>query len=300
MERVSSAGLGQALLRSAMTVQAKLAEKQGANASGLKSETYAGLGADAARLMTMENALAGLQARSSTTQIALDRTETMHQAVGDMTDLLTSMRTTLSQLSSQSTDQVDYNQIGADMLTDLAALMNTQADGRYLFAGGATTTQPVDTTLLTTPTNPSVADDGYYLGDDVTQSVKVSDQSCIEYGVTAGETGFEKALRAANILANLDPATPDEDATSEAYDLATEAMDQLLAAQGRLSVNAGRLENAMAQQDTGISLLSERISDAKGVDVAQVTVEISQYQTTLEASYAALGKLNSLKLTDYL
>ncbi|MBR9971469.1 flagellin [Magnetospirillum sulfuroxidans] len=300
MERVSTAGLGQALLRSAMNVQAKLAEKQTANSSGLKAETYAGLGAGAARLVSMETSLAQLQARSDTAQTALDRTEAMYAAVDSMVDLTTSMRTTLSGLSTNSSSEVDYNQIGKNMLTDLENLMNLQVDGRYLFSGSATTSVPVDTTLLTAPTTPSVADTSYYLGDDVVQSVKVSDQTGIDYGVTASESGFEKALRAANILANLDTSDLDEDAVSEAYDLATAALDELLASQGRLSVNAGRLENYQAQQDTSISLLSDRISDAKAVDVAQTTVEISQYQTTLQASYAALGKLNGLSLVDYL
>jgi len=299
MERVSTAGLGQALLRSAMTVQARLAEKQTAQSSGLTEETYAAMGSGAGKLISMESQLADLQGRADTTQTALDRAEAMSDAVGSMVDLMSDLRSTLSEMSTQSSDAVDYNQVGQTLLEDLANLMNLQVDGRYLFGGGQTTSAPVDISLLTPQTTlPTTADTAYYLGDDAVQSVKVTDSASVDYGVNANESGFEKALRAANMLANID--STDEDAIAEAYDLATQAMDELLAAQGRLGVNANRLESWSQRQDTAASLMSERISDVKAVDTAQVAVEISQYETTLEASYAVLGKLNSLRLLDYL
>jgi len=299
MERVSSWGLSQSLLRSTMATQARLAEKQTASASGLKGESYADLSADSARLISLETSLTRLQTRSDNTQTALDRAEAMHSAVGSMVDLAGDLRTTLSQLLSQTDDTVDYNAVGQGLLNDLADLMNLQMDGRYLFGGGRTTSAPVDTSLLAVPTTPSSADNGYYLGDGVTQSVEVSDQSAIDYGVAANESGFEKILRAANILANADATDLDEDAVTEAYDLATEALDDLLAVQGRLSVNASRLEAFGERQDTAMSLLSERVSDVKSVDVAAVTVEISQLQSVLEASYSALSKISALSLTDF-
>ncbi|MBI2242051.1 MAG: flagellin [Magnetospirillum gryphiswaldense] len=299
MERVSTAGLGQALLRSAMTVQARLAEKQSAQSSGLTQETYAAMGSSAGKLISMESQLSTLQGRSDSTQTALDRAQSMSDAVGSMVDLMSDLRSTLSSMTTQTSDSVDYNQVGQTLLEDLATLMNLQVDGRYLFGGGETTAAPVDVSLLTVQTtSPTTADTAYYLGDDAVQSVKVTDTATVDYGVNANESGFEKALRAANMLANIDAG--DEDAIAEAYDLATEAMDELLAAQGRLGVNAGRLESWLERQDTAASLMSERISDVKAVDTAQVAVEISQYETTLEASYAVLGKLNGLHLLDYL
>lgn len=298
MERVSTAGLGQALLRSAMTVQARLAEKQTAQSSGLTEETYAALGSGAGKLISLESQLSTLRSRADTTQTALDRVESMSAAVGSMVELMSELRSTLSGMSSQSSTSVDYNQLGQTMLEDLATLMNLQVDGRYLFGGGQTTAAPVDVSLLSVPTTPSTADNAYYQGDAAVQSVKVTDSASVDYGVNAGESGFEKALRAANMLANIDAS--DEDAIAEAYDLATQAMDELLAAQGRLGVNANRLESWQQRQDTAASLMSERVSAAKAVDVAQVAVEIAQYQTTLQASYTVLGKLNSLSLVNYL
>lgn len=298
MERVSSWGLSQALLQSTMATQARLAAKQGESASGLKGETYADLGASSSKLISMENALARQQTLADNTQTALDRVESMYSAVGSMVDLGDDLRSSLSQLLSASDDTVDYQEVGQGILDDLADLLNLQVDGRYLFAGGATTTAPVDVSKLAEPATPSSADTSYYLGDDAVQSVTVSDQSSIDYGVTASESGFEKLLRAANILANID--TSDDDAVTEAYDLATRGLDEVIAVQGRLSVNAGRLEAFAERQDTALSLLGDRISDVKSVDVAEVTVEVSQLQTILQASYSALSKVSSLSLVNFL
>ena len=302
MQRVSSAGLNETLMRSTLDAQSRLAEQQISSSSGLKAQTYVELGVgSSSRLMGMESTTTQLQARADNTQTALDRTESMYSAVGAMIDIVTDLRTTLSALSSdQASTSMDYPGYGQDAVDDLAAQMNLQMDGRYLFAGSLTTEAPVDTSLLATPDTPSSADTAYYLGDDVVQSVQVSDQTSVAYGVTADASGFEAALRTANILANIDSDDPDSDAVTEAYDLATEALEGLSALQGRLSTSAQRLESYQEVQSNAQSLLSDRISDAKDVDVGEVTVNISQYQNILEASYSALGKVSKLSLTEYL
>ncbi len=302
MERVSSYGLGQSLLASSMALQSRYASNLSKQASGLQAETYGELGAGAATLISLEGTTARLSTWAGTTQTALDRVQSMYSAVGDMADQMTALRTTLSAaLSAEgSGTSLDYYATGTALLEDLADLMNLRQDGRYLFAGSRTDTAPVDVGALTIPTSPSTADNAYYQGDGETASVRVSEQQTIGYGVVAGGTAFEKALRAANILANVVTEPLDTDAVKAAYDLATEALDGLLAVQSGLSITASRLENAKTSQDSRLSLSETMISDVKSVDVAELAVKVSQYQTQLEASYAALGKVGQLSLTKYL
>lgn len=298
--RVSTFGLGQAMLRSSLAVQSKYATASTQQASGLESSTYAGLGTKAAALLSTEAATAQLESWSSNTQTVLDRVQSMYSTVGDMVDLLTSFRSTLSAaLSSASTDTT-LNQDGSDLLSDLSDLMNLRMDGRYLFAGSNTDTAPVDTSALSTPSSPSSADTAYYTGDSEVASVRISSQQTIDYGVTASGSGFEKALRAANIAANLTTSPLDETSVQEAYDLATEALDALIATQSRLSSTASRLEEAQSRQSTALDLLDTVASNIKEVDTAAIAVKLSQYETQLEASYSALGKVSSLSLTKYL
>lgn len=300
VERVSTYGLGQSITQSSLALQSRYAAASTQQASSLVASSYGELGSKASSLISFETSAARLEAWSTTTQLANDRVQAMYSAVGDMVDQLTSLRTTLSAaLSSDGTD-VDLNASGETMLSDLADLMNLQQDGRYLFAGSSTNTAPVDVSTLTTPTTPSTADTSYYQGDSETASVRISEQQTIDYGVTASGSAFEEALRAANILANLTTSPVDETALTEAYDLATEALDGLLAVQSSLSINSSRLETAQTRQESALSLLETMTTDIKAVDTAEIAVKLSQYETQLEASYSVLGKISKLTLTDYL
>lgn len=300
VERVSTFGLSQTMLRSALAVQSNYSTASTQKASGLVAATYGELGGKAASLISAESSATQLATWQSNTQIANDRTQAMYSAVGSMVDQLTALRSTLTSAKSSSGTETDLNQVGTDLLADLAAQMNLRQDGRYLFAGSNTDTTPVDTSLLSAASVPSSADTAYYTGDSLVASVRVSGQQTISYGVTADGTGFEMALRAANILANMTTSPLDETALDEAYALATEAMDNLIAVQSGLSTVSERLETAMTRQTDALDLLDSMASDLKEVDVAAVTVKLSAYQTQLEASYSALGKVSELSLTKYL
>jgi flagellar hook-associated protein 3 FlgL len=304
MERVSTFGLGQTMLSSTLSLQSRLAKAELQNASGLKTSTYTALGAaDSSRLVSVEDALTKTKAWSSNTQTVLDRVEVMYNSVGSIADKMTSLRSTLSTAMSDTNSTTDYAALGDDLLDDLSGLMNVQVDGRYLFGGSRTDTAPVDVSLLTAA--PTTADTSYYQGDSSLASIRVSDDQTITYGVTADNSGFEKALRAANMLKDISSSATstssvDSSKVKAAYDLATDALKDLLKTQGGLSLSSSRLEAVKTTQDNAVTMLTDRVSDLKSVDVAEVSVTISQLQNTLEASYSALGKITSLSLVKYL
>ncbi|HTH18253.1 MAG TPA: flagellin [Magnetospirillum sp.] len=299
VERVSTFGLGQSLLRSSMTVQSNYATASSQKASGLVTDTYGGLGARASSLISTEATTAQLTTWQTDTQTADDRVQSMYSAVGNIIDQLSSFRSTLSAAKS-SDGSTDLNSTGSALMKDLADLMNLQQDGRYLFAGGNTRTAPVDTSTLAAATVPYTADTSYYTGNSDQASVRISAQQTITYGVSANSTAFEQALRAANVAANMTTSPMDQNAVNEAYNLATKAMDGLIATQSALSTTSKRLEAAKTRQTNALSLLDTMASDIKSADVAQVSVKLSQYDTQLQAAYSALAKVDSLSLVKYL
>lgn len=298
--RVSTFGMGQSVLRSALSVQAEYAAASMQKSSGLKTTTYGELGSQASSLISAEAASTQLTTWKANTSIANDRTQASLSAVDDMIDQLTKLRSTLSAVKSSSSSSIDLNQTGKDLLADLADQMNTRMDGRYLFAGSNTDTAPVDTSLLALPNSPSTADTSYYTGDTEQASVRISSQQTISYGVTANGSAFEKALRSANILANMNTAPIDQSTIDEVYNLATQALDGMIAVQSSLANSQSRLEGAESRQTASLDLLDSVASDIKEVDVASVSVKLSQYETQLQASYSALGSLSKFSLTNYL
>lgn len=298
--RVSTFGMGQTVLRSALSVQSDYATASMQKSSGLKATTYGELGSQASSLISAEGAATQLTTWKANTAIANDRTQASLSAVDDMIDQLTKLRSTLSAVKSSSSSSIDLNQTGKDLLADLADQMNTRLDGRYLFAGSNTDTAPVDTALLALPTSPSTADTSYYTGDTEQASVRISSQQTISYGVTANGSAFEKALRSANILANMNTAPIDQSTIDEVYNLATEALDGMIAVQSSLANSQSRLEGAESRQTASLDLLDSVASDIKEVDVASVSLKLTQYETQLQASYSALGSLSKFSLTNYL
>lgn len=299
--RVSSFGLGQTMLRSALSVQSDTATLSTQKSSGLKGSSYGDLGAKASSLISTESTTSQITTWQSNTKTANDRTQSMYAAVGGMIDQLSALRSTLSAAkSSTAGSTADLNQTGQDLMSDLADLMNTRQNGRYLFAGGNTGTAPADTSKLTAATVPSSPDTAYYTGDSDVASVRISSQQTIGYGVTANGSAFEKALRAGNVLANMTTSPVDQNAVDEAYTLATAAIDGLIAQQSALSTSSKRLVAAETRQTRALELLDAVASDLKEVDIASVSVKLSEYETQLEASYSALGGLKKFSLTNYL
>jgi len=119
-------------------------------------------------------------------------------------------------------------------------------------------------------------------------------------GVCAPTNGCVQALRSLSLVANiatdpLDPVTLDE-----ASDLLLDALDAVLAVQSRLSLDAGSMEDAVANQEDYIEFARSLVSDLTEVDVAEVAARLSSYQAQLQASYASLAKIQGLNLWDYL
>lgn len=299
--RVSTFGLGSTMMNAALNVQSKYAEAATQKASGLVAATYGELGADAASLLSTEDMVTQMKAWKGNTETTKSRVQSMYSAVGNMIKLLTSFRSKLSAAKSDTGNAAILNQAGRDLMSDLANQMNLDVNGRYLFAGSNTRTPPVDIDKLAVPaSSPSTTDTSYYTGDDERAVVRISSQQTIAYGVSADSDGFEKALRAANVAAHLASPPLDTAALDEAYELATKALEALIATQGGLSDVSSRLEGAVKAQILSLDLMNSIASDIKGVDIAQVAVRLSLYDAQLQASYSALGKVTQLNLAKYL
>lgn len=301
MERVSTFGLGQAMIQSALSVQSRFATASAQKASGLVGTTYSDLGSKASTLISTETALAQVTTWKANTEIANDRVQGMYTAVGSIIDQLTALRRTLSAAKSSTGYEGDLNEVGKALMADLANQMNVRQDGRYLFAGSNTNVAPVDTSLLTpVATAPTLADTAYYTGDSQIASVRVSDQLTVNYGVTANGSAFEKALRAANLMSNMTTSPLDQAAWDEIYELANQSIDGMISVRSGMSTAMSRLEGAVSRHDITINLFDGIASGLKEVDVAAATVKISAFQTQLQASYSALAKVNELSLVKYL
>src|SRR5436190_14202039 len=135
-------------LQSISDMRIKLDDLQRQLGSGQKTTTYAGLGLDAGLtvgLRTQLNAIAGYQ--STITQVGV-RLDLMQTALSQFS--------AVSQQSKSSIVQSQYRLAGGtqtqdqkntvNMLDSLVGVLNTAADGRYLFSGRTVDQEPVAST----------------------------------------------------------------------------------------------------------------------------------------------------------
>lgn len=297
--RVATFATTNSLLTSALRVQAQEAAITLQQSSGLKSTDYGGLGSASGKLVSLQSSITRSKAYAQTATTANERVEQTYDAVGSMIDLLTNFKSSVISISVSTTGSTDttLSSNAGDTLDQLVSLMNTKYSGRYLMSGGSVGTAPVDVSGLATQTVPSTADTSYYQGDDTVASARVSSDQTIDYGVTADDPAFEKAIRALSLIA---ADNTDQDTRDEAADLIDDAVSGLTTIQSGLSLKSSALKDQISDQEDYQTFAASIASDVGDVDVAQAASQMSTYQAQLEAAYAAIGKIQSLSLSDYL
>ncbi|MFD2184252.1 flagellin [Rhodoplanes azumiensis] len=304
--RVATFALSGKMIDAALRSQSRVAELTLQQASGEISTDFGGLGTSSRRVLELQTAIAQSKAYAESATNAGSRIEIMYSALSQMTDLLTRLQSAVTAatdagslnegtLASLTTSMGEY-------LKEFAAQLNTQYEGRYLFAGSRTSSEPVDLSSYPNQSVPSTASYDYYKGNDEISSVRVSTEQVIRYGVTANDEAFEKALRALSIMANLPSGTStlDGDTLDEVLTLTQEALNGVSTIQTKLSINASRLESAVSSQEAFQDQATAIESTLTDVDIAAAAAELSTRQTQLEAAYAAIAKIQSLSLADYL
>lgn len=297
--RVATFAMSERMLEASLRTQARMSEAQLQQASGAVSTDYGGLGRSAGTLVNLEVSLARSKSQASAAEEAGSRVEVMYDAVGSMSELMSSFRTSLSSaISAGGDDDATLAATAQSLLEEFASLLNTRFEGRYLFAGSDTGTAPVDLSAYAA-TDAAIQDTSYYQGNSVKASVALSSERTLTYGVTGDASAFEQALRALSAVANA--TTPPDTQTLQAIsDLTVDAIDQLAVVQAKLSIDAATLERSTTAQTDYQDEATSLITAINGADVTALAVELSSYETQLQASYAALAKVQALNLMDYL
>jgi flagellar hook-associated protein 3 FlgL len=297
--RVATFAMSERMLEASLRTQARMSEAQLQQASGAVSTDYGGLGRSAGTLVSLEVSLARSKSQASAAEEAGSRVEVMYDAVGSMSELMSSFRTSLSSaISAGGDDDATLAATAQSLLEEFASLLNTRFEGRYLFAGSDTGTAPVDLSAYAA-TDAAIQDTSYYQGNSVKASVALSSERTLSYGVTGDASAFEQALRALSAVANAS-TPPDTDTLQAISDLTVDAIDQLAVVQAKLSIDAATLERSTAAQTDYQDEATSLITSINGADVTALAVELSSYETQLQASYAALAKVQALNLMDYL
>ena len=153
MTRITSSAANTILISRFLQTQKTLLDLETQIGTEKKTQTYSGLALSSQRLLNIENAKASLERFNLNNEQAQLRLDIQTTAVNGISSAIRDFRELLLEFSNgDQTDPERVEQIQADAfraLKDIQNLLNTEADGRYIFGGGTIRTEPVSFGLST-------------------------------------------------------------------------------------------------------------------------------------------------------
>lgn len=309
MIRVATFATHQLSLAQQMRNQAEWETANIQASTNQKSRDYAGIAVDSRRLITLENLYQTTGGYNANIDITDHRLQGMETSVSALFDVASKFRTLLVEaLNANNAQSAALNQNAAVMLDQAVSLLNLKQDDRYLFAGSAIDTAPVDTSVFDPddigydPNNPVIANMGYYAGNDAVLSARIDENVVLDYGVTAKDSGFEALLRGLYLAktATTTPGAVDKTRLEAALALANQAIQEVPNVQARIGTLRKRLEETKATHSETQLFAEQQISNIETVDVVQTLSKVSGLQLQLEASYMVTAQMANVNLMNFL
>jgi flagellar hook-associated protein 3 FlgL len=245
-------------------------------------------------LRTQESA-AELQRRRDAADAWTPSMKAASSALQGMTDTLNEVRTmTLQAINSTTND--DQRKVLADQVDRLQArlmtLANTQVDGRYLFAGTNTDTQPFTA-------GPPVA----YTGNNFPQEVSLTAGTPFAVSVT-GQT-LLNARGGTNLFANLSALSAamrsgDTAGMSAALNELDVDRNNIIRQNGDMGARLQYVDLLRQQADENLTAAQQRQSQLQDVDLAEAIIDATTAEQAQQAALAMAGRLDQPSLLDYL
>ena len=274
-----------------------------------KSQDYLGIGDDASRLLTVESSLRRIDQFVKDNAFIDMRMETMLNSMDAVGDILTEVRTLVRDVLEDGTlDGIDKNDFTEIKMDQLESFLNVKMNGRFLFSGTKTDTQPVnagdladaptfDADGVTTTAEPSF----FYQGDDNQVKARIDEGVTLEYGVKANNEGFEKLIRAIRLVKSTDLTDANVlGKFQHALNLLNESADKIVAVELNTGVKFQQLASTTRSLKDTKSILDGVVDEIERADTFEAVSILNQVQTQLEASYATAVRVSSLSLTRFL
>lgn len=139
---------------------------------------------------------------------------------------------------------------------------------------------------------------------DVPVQVRISKNETIDGSLSANDAAFRKVAAAYSMLSSLGIDSMGDAARSvvanQAYSTLTSGLDGITALRAEVGVRQNRIDLANTALTQQKDIVTAAIDRLEGVDPAEASLNVTQLETQLEASYTVTGRLQGLSILDYL
>jgi flagellar hook-associated protein 3 FlgL len=304
VDRVSTAGQYSAILANLMTSESQqtdAANRVSSQVNGTDLKSYALQAETLTAMKSVDARITGYQAQNT---LIAAKLSTQDEALTGIANSATAVRQALSDALA-SNDATSFMQEVQGQFQTAVSGLNTQYDGKYLFAGGQIDTQPVTAsamTDLTAGSPPLPAISSFFQNDNQLTQAKLDDTTTVTTGQVASTLGSPmltafQAIQDYNDGPN-GPLTGTLNATQQAF-LTTQLqswttigtnLTQAAAQNGLVQQQVTAVaSNLTTQQNT----LTGMIGDITDADMAKAATDLSDAQLSVQASAKVLQALQS-------
>lgn len=279
-------------------LQGQLINKQGKISADSKADTFSEFGDDLPVVLSFQLSIDRSSRYISAIKDAQRKNDVLYQAIQQMIKVAQDFKQSLALENSSGTQEVtNINQLGDAALGNIRGALNLKDGANYVFSGSKTNVEPVDDLTLSTNIINSTPTSRYYNGDDFKASLDVSSSLSVEYGITASNDAFKNLIGAINLAKNAETTNTGVTAAGEMLD---EAIDQLIALQAKIGDNAKLFDNNTEFHEKAKASFEEKYNEVNAPDIVELTIETTQLQAALQASFSSFAKISQLNLINYL
>jgi flagellar hook-associated protein 3 FlgL len=279
--------------------QADLATLNQQISSGKKATTFQGLHGSVERVNAFENKLKNTNQYIESNTLVGARLQVMGNAVDDVAKLADDVLKLIMQSKGANAGQFSsFMSIMEANINQVAAQLNTNIGGSYLFGGGKTATPPVKVPV---PDNAAIGipDSRYYDGNDEVTTARVTDTLLLDYGIKASDDGFQKLFAAMKTAVEA-YKTGNQPLLEQALGLANQATEGVNVIKSRINGNIVILQDANTFHESTKAYVSGVYGEAVSTDTVAASVELSINNSVLQASFQAFSRITGLNLSDFL
>jgi flagellar hook-associated protein 3 FlgL len=303
-----------------------------------KHENLSGFGAAAQSVQKLRIDANLVQTYLTNTNTVSTRIELMSSSMQQGADsgrqLIESIAT---QIREGEVDMATVSAIARNQLDLMGDIANLEIDGRYLFAGSATDTEPYtngdnfDITLqgmiadwesgaittaqfITNIENFTSTDIGFNpaLSSAGNVTAQIDKNVNLDYTSIATQNGFQQVMLALAVAANItetpDPALSPPGPSSSDFQqvldtingIARQGVEAVDSANGLLGIKFSTLQTVQDNHQTDAATLDKLLIEKENVDTTEVAVQIQSLQTQLSASYEVTSLVSQLSLVNFL
>jgi flagellar hook-associated protein 3 FlgL len=329
MQVISTLAMNTLLSGRMNAVEAQIQQLEKQVSSGLKTDTYNDLGAQAAIDIALHDEGRSIETYQTNNQLIATRMTAMDQAMNAINDAGQTIQDQAFALTDSDTQRTALVNGAKSALATVLNALQVSVGGRAVFAGDQTDTSPLRSTiaadlgasitsaLSSAPADKAAAVTGaaqalfadpanFYQGGAHINAVAIDKNLRVDYGIEGDNAAFRDVLQGLATIA----VTPKPGTDLSAADYGTiindaaatiaHGLGQLRALIASNGSNQALVESTNAQHAATLTMVQSQINTIEQADIPTAATQLSLLRTQLQATYALTSQIGQLSLVDYL